>query len=108
MNLTILPVIFLSASMVISAAASSVLIPAAKDNTLYEIYSGSTTNSNGSGEHFFAGRTDDGYLRRGLIAFNITNFIPLGSTVTGVTLTLNMSRTRDRSEDVTLHRMLAN
>lgn len=108
MNLSIALTIFLGAAMALQTKASSVLIPAAKDDTLYEIYSGSTTNSNGAGEHLFAGRTDDGYTRRGLIAFNLTNFIPPGSTVTGVTLTLNMSRTRDRSEDVALHRILAN
>src|SRR5262245_49895863 len=91
-----------------AASAASVQIPASKDNTLYQIYTGSATNSNGAGEHMFAGKTDEGYIRRGLVAFNVTNFIPPGSTVTGVTLTLNMSRTRDRSEDVSLHRVLAN
>src|SRR6266508_3037567 len=91
-----------------TASAATVQISASKDNTLYQPASGGTTNSNGAGEHLFAGRTDDGYIRRGVIAFNITNFIPAGSTVTGVTLTLDMSRTRDRSEDVTLHRLLAN
>src|SRR5688572_4566293 len=101
-------VTYLIMEVVSYAAGTSVLIPAARDNTLYETFSGSTTNSNGIGEHLFAGRTDDGHLRRGLIAFNILNFIPPGSTVTGVTLTLNMSRTRDRMEDVSLHRLLAN
>jgi spore coat protein A len=92
------------------ACAATVQIGASKDNTLYQPVTGGTitTNSNGAGEHLFAGKTDDGYIRRGVIAFYITNFIPPGSTITGVTLTLNMSRTRDRSEDITLHRMLAN
>lgn len=88
-------------------SAATVLISASKDNTLYQPVSNGTTNSNGKGEHLFAGRTDDGSIRRGVVSFNLTNFIPLGATVTGVTLTLNMSRTRDRTEDVTLHRMLA-
>jgi spore coat protein A len=89
------------------AGAATVQISASKDNTLYQPASGGTTNSNGAGEHFFAGRTDDGYLRRGVIVFPVSNFIPAGATVTAATLTLNMSRTRDRSEDVTLHRVLA-
>ena len=97
----------LAALLASEVAASSVLLTPARDTTLYQPASGSTTNSNGAGEHFFAGKTDDGYIRRGVIAFDITSFIPPGSTVTGVTLTLNMSRTRDRSEDVTLHRLLA-
>lgn len=88
--------------------AATVQISASKDNTLYQPASGGTTNSNGQGEHLFAGRTDDGSLRRSVIAFNLTSFIPPGSTVTGATLTLNMSRTRDRSEDVIIHRLLSN
>jgi spore coat protein A len=107
MKFKALLVVCLTAPIAVEAVANSVLIISARDNTLYQAATG-TTNSNGAGEHFFAGRTDDGYIRRGLIAFNITNFIPPGSTVTGVTLTLNMSRTRDRTEDITLHRMLAN
>jgi hypothetical protein len=90
------------------AFSATVQIAASKDNTLYQPASGGTTNSNGAGEHLFAGKTDDGYIRRGVIAFNLGNFVPPGSTVTGVTLTLYMSRTRDRSEDVALHRLLAN
>src|SRR5688572_32733092 len=90
------------------AGVATVQISASKDNTLYQPASGGTTNSNGQGEHLFAGRTDDGSIRRGVIAFNVANFIPPGSTVTGVTLTLNMSRTKDRTEEVTLHRVLAN
>lgn len=92
-----------------AASAATVQIPASRDNTLYQpsADSGGTTNSNGAGEHLFAGRTDTGFLRRGLLAFNVTNFIPPGSTVTGVTLTLYLSRSRDQTEPVTLHRVLA-
>jgi FtsP/CotA-like multicopper oxidase with cupredoxin domain len=86
--------------------AATVLLSAVRDNTLYQTYSGSTTNSNGKGEHIFAGRNGDGYIRRALIAFNVTSAIPNGSTVTGATLTLYMSRTKDMTDDVTLHRAL--
>src|SRR5215204_4062915 len=78
-----------------TAPATVVTLPASKDNTLYQPASGGTTNSNGAGEHCFAGRTDDGYIRRGVMAFNLTNAIPPGSIITSVTLTLYMSRTRD-------------
>jgi spore coat protein A len=86
---------------------ATVVIPASKDNTLYQTYTGSTTNSNGAGEHLFAGRTDDGYSRRAVIAFNVTSFIPPGATITSVTLTQNCSRTKARAVNVTLHRLLA-
>jgi FtsP/CotA-like multicopper oxidase with cupredoxin domain len=88
------------------ASADTALISAAKDNTLYQPASGSTTNSNGAGEHLFVGRTDDGYIRRAAIVFALTNSIPTGSTITGATLTLYMSRTRDTANDATLHRAL--
>ena len=57
-----------------------------------------------SGEHLFAGRTDDGLIRRGVIAFDLTNSVPAGSVITAVTLSLYCSRTKDASETVTLHR----
>ncbi len=91
-----------------TAPATVVTLPASKDNTLYQPASGGTTNSNGAGEHCFAGRTDDGYIRRGVMAFNLTNMIPPGSIITSVTLTLYMSRTRDTADNVPLHRLLAN
>jgi len=91
-----------------SATADTALISAIKDNTLYQPASGGATNSNGAGEHFFAGRTDDGYIRRAVVAFALSNAIPTGSTVTGATLTLYMSRTKDMADNVTLHRLLAN
>src|SRR5215204_3954211 len=77
-----------------TVSAATVQISPSKDNTLYQAAVG-TTNSNGAGEHLFAGRTDDGYIRRGVMAFNLTNAIPPGSIITSVTLTLYMSRTRD-------------
>jgi FtsP/CotA-like multicopper oxidase with cupredoxin domain len=102
--------LFLTIAVVAAAnhgLAATVVLNGAKDNTLYQTYVGSTTNSNGKGEHLFAGRTDDGYLRRGLIAFDLTA-IPAGSTITGATLVLYMSRTRDMADDITIHRVLAN
>ena len=87
--------------------ADTALLPAIKDNTLYQTYSGSATNSNGKGEHIFAGRTDEGYLRRGLVAFDLSA-IPPGSTVTGVTVTLVMSRSKASAVNVSLHRATAN
>ena len=55
-----------------------------KDNTLYEQPRGIL--SNGAGQHFFAGKTNSGVIKRGVIAFDITGSMPAGSTVTRVSL----------------------
>jgi hypothetical protein len=101
------------------AAAAAVLTPAVpvsadveivgatKDNTLYQTTDGSL--SNGLGEHFFAGRTDqsdEDSRRRGVVAFDLST-IPSGSTINSATLTLRMSRTQAGSENVTVHRVLS-
>ena len=52
-----------------------------KDNTLIEDATGGL--SNGAGENLFAGKTGNGSIRRGLIAFSLEhNGIPTESTVT--------------------------
>ena len=84
-------------------ACCSVLLSPSKDNTLYEDPNG--TLSNGAGGHFFAGRTNGGSIRRGVIAFDIEGSIPEGSTITSVKLTLHMSRTLAGSQAVGLHRL---
>jgi len=86
---------------------AEIQLSASKDNTLYE----STSQlSNGAGDHFFAGRTWielSARKRRGLIAFNLTA-IPQEAKITGVSLTLHMSRTKPGNgpRTVTLHRVL--
>ena len=84
-------------------ACCSVLLSPSKDNTLYEDPNG--TLSNGAGGHFFAGRTNGGSIRRGVIAFDIEGSIPEGSTTTSVKLTLHMSRTLAGWQAVGLHRL---
>ncbi|HEV3339550.1 MAG TPA: hypothetical protein VG125_04320, partial [Pirellulales bacterium] len=61
---------------------------AAKFNTL--VYSATGSLSNGAGQTFFVGRTNQGSpadLRRGLIEFNASS-IPAHSVITDVKLTL--------------------
>ncbi len=82
-------------------AADQVTIGASKDNT---IYSESDDLSNGAGDYFFAGRTDNSVDRRGLLAFDVSASIPVGSTITSVSLTLYMSRTKAGTETASLHR----
>jgi hypothetical protein len=88
-------------------AQQQVVLGASKDNTLVESATGNL--SNGAGEFFFAGRTNQstGSIRRGVIAFNIAGSIPGNATITGVTLTLSMSKTVSGNNTVSLHRATA-
>ena len=88
-------------------AAISVINPS-KDNTLYEYDPAEGDHSNGAGFHFFAGKTGMGELRRGVLAFDIVGSIPTGSTITGVSLSMNMSRAPiSVAYPVELHKLLA-
>jgi hypothetical protein len=77
-----------------------------KDNTLYEYDPAEGDHSNGAGLHFFAGENAMGELRRGVLAFDVAG-IPAGSTITAVTLTVNMSMTPAGLRTVELHKLLA-
>ena len=55
----------------------------------------------------FAGATDDGLVRRGVVAFNIAGSIPAGSTITNASLRMNMSRTVSGTQNVSLYKLLA-
>src|SRR5437763_2163517 len=90
------------------ASATIINIHPIKDNTLYEFDPAEGDRSNALGNHFFAGETAMGELRRGVLAFDIAGNIPAGSTILGVTLSLNMSRTgSDTPRTVDLHKVLA-
>jgi hypothetical protein len=90
------------------ASAAIININPIKDNTLYEFDPAEGDNSNALGNHFFAGETAQGELRRGVLAFDIAGNIPAGSTILGVTLSLNMSRTgSDTPRNVELRKLLA-
>jgi hypothetical protein len=90
-----------------SASAAMISIFPSKDNTLYEYDPAEGDHSNGAGFHFFAGENGEGEVRRGVLAFDIAGTIPPGSTITAVSLTLNMSMTPAGPETVELHKLLA-
>jgi hypothetical protein len=91
-----------------SASAQLANINPVKDNTLYQYDPAVGDLSNALGQHFFAGETGMGELRRGVLAFDIAGSVPAGSTILGVTLSLNMSRTGSATpRTVELHRILA-
>ena len=91
-----------------TAQAAVLSLNPSKDNTLYEYVPADGDRSNGAGDRFFAGRTDQGRLRRGVLAFDVAGSIPAGSTITSVTLSMNMSRTNlNTARTIELHRLLA-
>src|SRR6266702_6768218 len=90
------------------ASADTININPSKDNTLYEYIPADGDRSNALGNHFFTGETAVGELRRGVIAFDITGNVPAGSTITGVTLSMHVSRVPNNTgRTVELHRLLA-
>jgi hypothetical protein len=89
------------------ASGAIINIMPSKDNTLYEYDPAEGDHSNGAGFHFFAGENGMGELRRGVVAFDVAGAIPPGSTITAVSLTMNMSMTPAGAVTVELHRLLA-
>jgi hypothetical protein len=73
-----------------------------EDTTLYE----ANNNSNGAGSHIHVGSTGGGFIRRGLLALDVSA-IPAGSTINSAVLQLNMSRTSSLAQNVSLHRALS-
>jgi hypothetical protein len=103
-------ILFLPTAAVPVYSQTQVTLGSSKDNTLYESAGGLL--SNGAGQHFFAGRTNQlsGSIRRGLIAFDIAGAIPVGATILSVSLTLNMTQQPAPGggpEVITLHKVLA-
>ena len=107
----ILLALILSAALGCTAAtlttAATISIMPSKDNTLYEYDPAEGDHSNGAGFHFFAGENGMGELRRGVLAFDIAGSVPPGSTITAVSLTMNMSMTPAGALTVELHKLLA-
>ena len=89
------------------ASANIINIMPSKDNTLYEYDPTEGDHSNGAGFHFFAGENGMGELRRGVLAFDIAESIPPGSTITAVSLSMNLSMTPAGAVTVELYKLLA-
>jgi hypothetical protein len=87
------------------AHAQTAQLRALKDNTLYESDTGAL--SNGKGTSLFAGMTNTGLRRRGLIAFDIASAIPANAIIESVQLTLFVTQAVSGNENVELHRVLA-
>lgn len=85
--------------------AATVVLEAVRDNT---IYAEATTNSNGAGQHLFAGQNADGEIRRGLVAFDLSS-LPAAATISSATLEMYCSKAAPGSpaQTIALHRLLA-
>ena len=79
-------------------------LTADRDNSLYEHPEGA--QSNGSGRHLFVGRSN-GLSQRALVFFDVAGSIPDGSTIERASLTMSISNRESGSNDVYLHRVLA-
>lgn len=82
--------LFLLGPWTVALAQGSIQIdtlPVLQDNSLYS----ENDNSNGAGVYLFAGRTNQGNLRRALIQFDLSA-IPEGATITDVMLEITGSR----------------
>ncbi len=94
--------LYMCVLMTSGAMGQTLTIQASGDNTLYE---GASDVSNGMGQHFFAGQTDNGSIRRGLVRFEDIAQLPADVVITDVRLTLYMSRTSSGNHAVALHRV---
>jgi hypothetical protein len=100
-----------SAVVILSIAASTPMahgdlasISASRDATLYQSTDGSLAN--GAGQYLFAGRTNQGLVRRSVLWFDIGAFVPADATITSVRLILNVTQANGGNRTMTVHRAL--
>ena len=107
----LLPVILAVALAAIAlslASAATININPNKDNTLYQFVVVDCDRSNAVGTRLFTGETSEAEIRRAVLAFDIAGNIPAGSTITSVSLSMNMSKGFDNTaRTVELHKLLA-
>ncbi len=82
---------------------NTVELTASKDNTLFQSSVGAT--SNGAGQGLFAGKTNNGSLRRALVQFDIASAVPSGAIIDSVELTQSVTRTVTQVDPVAVHRV---
>ena len=81
-----------------------VSISASRDAALYQSTDGSLAN--GAGQYLFAGKTNQGLARRGVIWFDIGALVPADATITSVRLVLNVTQANGGNRTMTVHRAL--
>lgn len=88
-----------------AALATTILIEATRDNTLYDSPSGRL--SNGSGDHMFVGLTLDQLRRRAVVAFRDLESIPDDALITSVRILFHLSLESSPPTSIELHRLTA-
>jgi hypothetical protein len=86
-----------------TAWPATVVIGAAKDNSIFE---SNSNNSAGGSAGIFSGTNGMGSPRRGLIEFDVAAHVPAGATITGVELTLYLGNAPNSdNQSIGLHRL---
>lgn len=89
----------------VASGATQLVLPASRDNTLYQPLT--VELSSGAGPSMFAGATAALKARRALVKFDVSA-VPAGAHIDSVQLVLHMTRSAEEiPRDFTLHRMLA-
>ncbi|MAH67305.1 MAG: hypothetical protein CMJ27_13175 [Phycisphaerae bacterium] len=88
-----------------TASADLVTLQSDRHGTLYE--TNGDPRANGLGQHLFAGVTNQGFRRRGLIDFDLAPLLTGPVAIESVTLRLHVSQTNAAPANVGLHRLLA-
>ena len=84
-------------------APQSVTLTASRDTTIFE--SGTGALSNGKGTGLFAGRTNQGLIRRALVQFDVAGNVPAGATINSVSLAMVVTRSSSGAQMTSLHRV---
>jgi len=93
-------------TIVKSLSTETVTLEPSQDAALYE---GDGSLANGAGDYLFTGRTEaqnDSAERRAVLAFELADAVPTGSTITSVSLEMTMSKTISGAQTVELRRVL--
>lgn len=87
-------------------AQTTVAVPCALDNTLYESATGAFSNA--LGESLFVGVTAQGSKRRALVKFDVAAFVPAGARVVAAEIDLQVTQSGAlQPTNVAGHRLLA-
>jgi len=88
--------------VVVTNAQTTVVLTADRDNT---IFSHSTSRSNGSGQYFFVGKTNNGNsTHRALLHFNLSA-IPANAVISSATLTINNDKFHGAAHNISIHKL---
>ena len=85
------------------ATADIVLIAPNADASIYAESGGL---SNGAGQGLFTGQTNDGFVRRALVSFDVAGSVPAGATVNSASLHLYATQSNTGALTTNLHRLL--